>query len=638
MKRFILHVGFHKTATSSIQQTLANNRGKLEQQGYTYLRFERDGKDVINHSIPFYSAFCKHPELYHINIKNGCGDSIAAINQDYLAQFDRFLALDSNVIVSGEDISVLHPEALIQLREMIVSKGFQLEVYCSVRKPYPFTCSELQERIKSGVGTLTNISVPKKSQSIQKLKNVFSDAVTFFSFEDDCKLESGPISSFITRIGINPTGFNLINSNEGFGNISTRFLAHLNLTHPSIINGQLNPEGRGFFSESVDKEKFFLNNKELQTVVEELNAENENIKVLLGDNFCDQKYPTTGALKFNLALAHKLIKAHTNKFTYIRGLIYVLNRRDLEVNELILKLEQNADTFRQVANRFKDKDIKVAFAFIAAAKRVRPNGPAICKLYDELAKEFVGSVKLGIGIVTYNRLDDLKKTIQAVRENTNIEFELFVADDGSADGTKQWCEDNGINCSVGENKGVVRNKNRALYYLNDVKNCDVTLLLEDDCRPNVSGWQNEWIIASYLWGHINYAHKRILNRTEAVISGTGDAFAPYVCNLVTGQCTGCYRNVLNQIGYLDPRFKGYGAGHVEWSERFVLNGYNGENSKRKLFPAINFGLLSDDAPTFKDETQLKKNQLLKKSISGDLTYRLPWIDDIDKNEFLFELG
>ena len=57
-----------------------------------------------------------------------------------------------------------------------------------------------------------------------------------------------------------------------------------------------------------------------------------------------------------------------------------------------------------------------------------------------------------------------------------------------------------------------------------------------------------------------------------------------------------------------------------------------------MFPAINFGLLSDDAPTFKDEAQLKKNQELKKSISGDFTYRLPWVDDIEKKQFLSELG
>ena len=638
MKRFILHVGFHKTATSSIQQTLANNRDELEEQGYLYPCFQKYGKEVINHSIPFYSAFCKQPELYHINIKNGSKSDIEEINKSYLDQFNQYLEMDVNLIVSGEDISVLHTEALIQLQEMIVNKGFKLEVYCSVRKPYPFTCSELQERIKSGVGTLTNIVVPQKSQYINKLKAVFGDAIIFSSFEEDCKTELGPVNSFIERIGVDPFSFKLINTNEGFGNISTRFLAHLNLTHPSIVNGSLNPEGRGFFSKSVDNEKFLLNKKELATVTEQLDSENNKIKALLGEAFCDENYKTTGGLKLNLDTALKLIKTHTNKYTYKHGLVFVLNRRQFEANELIVKLEKDADIFRQLANRFKKTDIKVALAFIAAAKRIRPKGTAICALYEEISAEFIGSIKLGIGIVTYNRLNDLKQTIKAVRDNTNIDFELFVADDGSADGTKQWCQENGISCSIGDNKGVVRNKNRALYYLNDVENCDVTLLLEDDCRPNVLDWQNEWVIASYLWGHINYAHKRILNISEAVISGTGDAFSPYICKLVTGQCTGCHSAALHKIGYLDPRFKGYGAGHVEWSERFVFNGYNGEGTDRKLFPAINFGLLSDDAPTFKDETQLKKNQLLKQSISSDRTYRLPWVDADEKSEFLSELG
>jgi hypothetical protein len=385
MKRFILHVGFHKTATSSIQQTLDKNRDKLEQQGYIYPRFQRGGEEMINHSIPFYSAFCKQPELYHINIKNSCIDNIAAINNDYLMQFNQFLALESNLIVSGEDISVLHPEALIQLRDIIKSKGFKLEVYCSVRKPYSFTCSELQEKIKSGNGTLTNIIVPQKSEFIHKLKKVFNDSITFFSFEEDCKTELGPVNRFLERIGLNPKEFKLINDNEGFGNISTRFLAYLNLTHPSLDGGKLSIKGRGFFSESIDKEKFILSKTELNSISEQLDVENLKMKSLLGDVFCDQNYRTIDDdYKLDLNLSFKLIDTYTNNYTYLRGLIFVLNHRNFEVNALIIKLDQNADIFREVAIHFKNKDIKVAISFITAAKRLRPNGPVICKIYDEL--------------------------------------------------------------------------------------------------------------------------------------------------------------------------------------------------------------------------------------------------------------
>ncbi|WP_033017466.1 hypothetical protein [Pseudoalteromonas sp. BSi20652] len=154
MKKLLLHVGFHKTATSSIQKTLAKNNALLASLGYIYPSFDYKSKKVINHSIPIYSIFCESPASYHINIRNGDLVRVEELNKDYMLQFTSILETNKNVIISGEDISTLSLQALIELKNLISSYGFELEVYCSVRKAYSFTCSELQERIKNGTGTL----------------------------------------------------------------------------------------------------------------------------------------------------------------------------------------------------------------------------------------------------------------------------------------------------------------------------------------------------------------------------------------------------------------------------------------------------------------------------------------------------
>ena len=64
IKEIILHVGLHKTATASIQRTLYLNDELLKKKDYLYPKCW-----PYNHSIPIYSAFCDHPENYHINIK-----------------------------------------------------------------------------------------------------------------------------------------------------------------------------------------------------------------------------------------------------------------------------------------------------------------------------------------------------------------------------------------------------------------------------------------------------------------------------------------------------------------------------------------------------------------------------------------
>ncbi|MDP5254346.1 MULTISPECIES: glycosyltransferase family 2 protein [unclassified Vibrio] len=637
MKRLILHVGFHKTATSSIQKTLAHNRSELEKQGYIYPSFIRHNKDIINHSIPFYSVYCQKPELYHINIKNGDSNNIGEANDNYNKQIDHYLSMDKNIIISGEDISVLPHHALISLRDKILSKGFDLNVYCSVRKPYPFTCSELQERIKSGNGTLDNITVTKKSGFIEKLKQVFGEKVTFSSFEEDIQSKQGVVGAMLTRMGVNCHKLTVQNSNEGFGNQSTRFLAHLNKNSPTILDGKINPVGRGYFTKSLDNEKFHLTGKELEKVKNELNKENGRIQTLLGASYCDSHYPVIKDESYSIERSVQLIKTYTNRHTLFDGIQHILEHSTFSASDLANQLDLTVEEYRNLAQKFKGVNIFHSLTFIAFAKKLRPQGPVIRDLYEEIKQEFLNNINIGIGIITFNRIHDLQKTIKSVKENTSDKVNVFVADDGSTDGTSEWCQENNIPHSQGSNKGVVRNKNRALYYLYEKKKCDIIILLEDDCRPTTPGWVEDWAVASFLWGHINYAHRRIIQRKDALIEGNGEPYDPFICKLVTGQCTGCFSKALSKVGYLDPRFSGYGAGHVEWTERFIKHGYNGSNSTLKVFPAINSGLHSDDAPTFKDEEQLKRNQELKRSMENDQSYRLPWKDEVDMHEFMSEI-
>ncbi|MDP5254326.1 MULTISPECIES: glycosyltransferase family 2 protein [unclassified Vibrio] len=658
MKRLILHVGLHKTATSSIQQTLAGNAKALSQQHWFYPIFYRHDQAIINHSIPFYSLYCSQPEHYHINIKNGDSRIIDDANRDYQQQIEQLLNMETNIILSGEDISMLPQKALQALKENIVSKGFDLTVFCSVRKPYRFTCSELQERIKSANGRLDNLTVQRKSDIIETLQSVFTDNMVFCNFEQDAQTEPGAVMSMLLRMGLDTTDFTLHHSNQGFGNLSTRFLAHLNQTHPTIIGDQLNQQGRGFFSHSVDEDTFLLTEQELDQVQSTLNEENQRLHHLLGPEYCDKDYATIDAVKLDLPMAKKLIEHYTNAHTLIAGVDFILQHASISAVALVHTLGLSQETCYRLALTYQTSHIRHAFAFIAMAKKAAPTDRLIAQHYERLKTRFLATIKLGIGIVTYNRLSDLKKTVNSVIEHTGIHaadahpvlrsVRLFVADDGSSDNTSQWCRSQGIACSQGVNRGVVRNKNRALYYLHHQQQCDVTILLEDDCRPIDDTWFHDWVVASFLWGHINFAHQRIIKKEGAVFAGNGQAYDPFACRLVTGQCTGCYCDVLEAVGYLDPRFEGYGAGHVEWTERFVKHGHtiiegygddqHGVAKKITLFPAIDHGLLSQDAPTFKNEAQLKRNQALKQRINHQTRCPWPWKDEAEKVEFLADIS
>jgi glycosyltransferase involved in cell wall biosynthesis len=246
--------------------------------------------------------------------------------------------------------------------------------------------------------------------------------------------------------------------------------------------------------------------------------------------------------------------------------------------------------------------------------------------------------KIGIGIVTYNRIEYMQRVVDGIRAHTTSEYELVVADDGSTDGTSEWCRENGIRVISGANGGVCWNKNRALFALQEL-GCDPILLLEDDCVPVRADWDWDWRIATALYGHVAFAHPKL---APWLISGTGTPVDPFVNNKATAQCSSASGLALSQVGFFDTRFKGYGVGHAEWTTRMKRLGYGfrkaidleGREVKANLY--IEGGLVGDDAPTFKDKANIARNEALFTELKKEAPFRSPWYNDEERLRFLAE--
>lgn len=66
-------------------------------------------------------------------------------------------------------------------------------------------------------------------------------------------------------------------------------------------------------------------------------------------------------------------------------------------------------------------------------------------------------------IPTYNRLPSLRIAVESVLSQRYPVHELIVVDDGSSDGTREWCEDQGgITLITQPNQGVSHARNRAI--------------------------------------------------------------------------------------------------------------------------------------------------------------------------------
>jgi GT2 family glycosyltransferase len=256
---------------------------------------------------------------------------------------------------------------------------------------------------------------------------------------------------------------------------------------------------------------------------------------------------------------------------------------------------------------------------------------------------------VGIGVTTYNRLPLLKAFVEAVRANTRAAWDLVIADDGSTDGTQEWCADEGLSMVGGTHKGIAGNKNRCLYTLMRHSMAGVLILFDDDCYPVLEGWDEVWVAAAERWGHVNALHPRTAAAVRAgqevddIMGGLGTAEAPYECKRISGICIASSRPALCRVGFFDARFGEYGHEHSEWTLRFHRLGYgrsrrelNGVETNINLM--LEHGLGFSDVKSVSDKSSVHHHRALMDELKREGTYRLPWRTPKERMQLLKEVS
>jgi GT2 family glycosyltransferase len=245
---------------------------------------------------------------------------------------------------------------------------------------------------------------------------------------------------------------------------------------------------------------------------------------------------------------------------------------------------------------------------------------------------------LGIAIITYERRSLLEALIASLDELTTSPYELVVADDGSGDGTVQWCRAHGLRVVSGANRGIAWNKNRGLFALAAL-GCDPVLLLEDDAYPVVRGWERDWIEGTRAWHHMAYHHPKAARHT---VSGAGTPADPFVSPAASGVCLSVSAEVLERVGFFDSRFRGYGHEHAEWTTRIKRAGYgykeitlpDGRRPKAQLY--LTGGLGGGKATSFRNDDQTRANREVAQQLTGEPVFRRPWRTPEERERFLAE--
>ena len=401
-KVLILHLGFHKTATSTIQEGLARARSVLSKQSVEYPIFKFKRMRLANHSFALFSLFCEKPCFYRFNIMNGVTKyNIEQVNKSYRRQLTNILKRNKKVILSGEDVGALPDSCLENLKQFIISYGYRIKVISFVRRPYSYYCSYLQQKVKNGEAVLNKLETVNLSVKVEKIKRIFSDA-TFLSYEKSC--QTSVVDCFLNEVGISIPSSYFKRSNTGICNLSTRLFDHLNHANPKIINGEVNPNWIKPIALNVSDERFLLTKMEYLKAAQGLKEENERFRELLGPEFCDTNYSTSAKLQLDKNTVISILKSLPLSALMKRPLArffakygiedlsnvidqYGIKQADPKVQKILELDDDLIELFRDAALQLENISVEKAYQLMSLAQKGRPNGPLIQKKIKDYQKE-----------------------------------------------------------------------------------------------------------------------------------------------------------------------------------------------------------------------------------------------------------
>jgi hypothetical protein len=239
-----IHIGLHKTGTTSIQATLFRNRDRLKGRGVNYFGLNE------NHSETLYPLFLTEPHLYRQNRLAGIDTPQKAARKNAATEkaLRRELgnASGQRFIISGEDLSLLSREGVARLRALFSPYG-DLRIVVYVRDPYDVITSAFQARLRLGETYDQIIAAPPNPGYgfIRPFIEEFGRDQVDIRIFDPARFAGGNlISDFLAAAGAPaelPREIEIVRANEAVSNEAAFLIHEINKQHRQRDRSSPNP-------------------------------------------------------------------------------------------------------------------------------------------------------------------------------------------------------------------------------------------------------------------------------------------------------------------------------------------------------------------------------------------------------------
>lgn len=289
MRHLYIHIGMHKTGSTSIQKSLR----ELNLDNIAYMPLGND-----NHSAIFSTVFLSEPQFYPAHKRNKrTKDEVEDLRKYYCDRIEKSI-IEMNpksLVSSGEDISLMDYGAVERMRQYFERFFDSINIVGYVRPPASYMSSALQQRLSGGQSIAFETLYPNYRKRFEKFDLAFGSRNVILKKFDKSTLVGGDVvTDFATIIGLEADNFSIDTANKG-RSLET---AALLFSHRKFVKLDVNYKGAPVDNarlldaiSGIGKRKVQLHNDILEPIILKNNEDilwmEERVSTSLFEEKCD---------------------------------------------------------------------------------------------------------------------------------------------------------------------------------------------------------------------------------------------------------------------------------------------------------------------------------------------------------------
>jgi hypothetical protein len=402
VKRLYLHIGYPKTATTSIQTTLMKNHQLLDQKGYFYSRMRGMGQNSVLRKF----------------FGNQQGrDEVVVGHMQRLSQEVKQRP-SSHTILSGESIVTWDRVHLEALKRFILDdlEIDEVIIVVSVRERVSHMISLMQQKFKEG--TKHNTRLPKGAlySQLQHFIDLFGkEGLRVYKFEEALKDPLGPVGYFCRTVDMPNELIECLEikkNNEGISDKAIDLIRFINKHAPMIVEGRLG-EGRRHDDtnrlHTIRGEKFRLETKIQQRLIEESREDRAWLNEQFGILYEDPSLKEPSAIIYDDAYYEDIVAIYAK----LSPTIQELTARYIKVKLKSVEDPMSQATLKRLHQWIKRFDGRLSPLFNLFEQEQKPSS---IEIYRALAKMCEREGRLEIALYYMDLALKLKPNSKNIQE------------------------------------------------------------------------------------------------------------------------------------------------------------------------------------------------------------------------------